>query len=187
MNKRIILASKSPRRKEILEKYNINFECIPAIKDEIFNKDLTVEEAVTILGINKAKEVFENNNDAIVIGADTIVVIDNEVLGKPKDEEDAIRMLNMLQGATHKVLTGVCIISNKKEISFCETTLVTFNKMTFDEIKDYISKDYVYDKAGSYAIQSEYSNFIKEIKGSYYNVMGMPIESLLNNLKIEEF
>ena len=180
---KIILASQSPRRQEILKKANITFDVIPSQVEEIFNKEMTVEDAVMDLAYQKAKWVAESNKDALVIGSDTIVVINNEVLGKPKNHEDAIRMLSLLENNVHEVITGVSLIKEDKIHNFYEKTYVYFKPMTLENIEQYIKEENVYDKAGSYAIQGEAMAYVDHIEGDYYNVMGLPIDRLLKELK----
>ncbi len=181
---KIILASASPRRQELLTKAGIVFDTIPSGVEEIFNKDISVEEAVMDLAYQKAKWVKDTKNiDDLIIGADTIVVINKEVLGKPKNHEEAVRMLSLLQDAVHEVITGVSLIKGEKTINFYEKTLVYFKPMTIDNIEQYIKEENVYDKAGSYAIQGEAMKYIDHIEGDYYNVIGLPVEHLLKELK----
>lgn len=181
---KIILASASPRRQELLSKAGIEYETIPSQVVEHFNHNISIEDAVMDLAHQKAFWVASNiNEDAIVIGADTIVVINNEVLGKPKNHEDAVRMLSMLENNVHEVITGVSLIKGTKVINFYEKTLVYFKPMTLDNIERYIEEENVYDKAGSYAIQGEAMKYIDHIEGDYYNVIGLPIDHLLKKLK----
>lgn len=179
----IILASNSPRRTEILNLANICHTVIPSHVKEVVKDSLTPTEIVMDLSYQKAYDVFKNHKEDLVIGSDTIVVIDNNILGKPKDKEDAIRMLSMLSGKTHEVITGVCIIYQNEVIKFYDTSFVSFYDMSFDEIEEYISRDNVYDKAGSYAIQESCCKYIKKIDGDYYNIMGLPISKLYQILK----
>ena len=180
---KIILASASPRRQEILTQANIMYELIPSQVEEVFNHNVSIEEAVMDLAYQKANWVYNNNQDALVIGADTIVVVDNEVLGKPKDYSDACRMLNKLQNNQHEVITGVALISKDKIVKFYEKTKVVFKPMSKEDIDIYIEEENVYDKAGSYAIQGEAMRYIDHIEGDYYNVIGLPIDHLLTELK----
>jgi septum formation protein len=136
------------------------------------------------LAYQKAKWVQEKEKtNALVIGSDTIVVINNEVLGKPKDHGDAVRMLSLLESNIHEVITGVSLIKEEKTINFYEKTLVYFKPMTKENIEQYIKEENVYDKAGSYAIQGEAMKYIDHIEGDYYNVIGLPIDRLLKELK----
>lgn len=180
---KIILASASPRRQELLLKANVSYEVIPSNVDEVFNHNISVEDAVMDLAYQKANDVFNKHKDSLVIGADTIVVIDNEVLGKPKEYKDAVRMLNKLQNNTHYVITGVVLLTKEKVVKFYEKTKVVFKPMTQSDIDTYISEENVYDKAGSYAIQGEAMKYIDYIEGDYYNVIGLPIDRLIEELK----
>ncbi len=181
---KIILASKSPRRQELLKEANIEYQIIPSTIEEVFNYEISVEAAVMDLAYQKAASIKSLvTEDDLIIGADTIVVIDNEVLGKPKNYEDAIRMLKMLENKSHQVLTGVCLIKGNKEITFYEKTDVYFKPMTLEDIERYIAEENVYDKAGSYAIQGEAMRYIDHIEGDYYNVIGLPVERLLREIQ----
>lgn len=176
--KRIILASKSPRRKELLSKIVDDFEIISSNNPEKIPKFVPLKKVPVILAKQKAKDVYKNNKDALVIGADTVVIVNNEILGKPKDKQDVKRMISMLSNNTHIVVTGVYIISNKIKKSFSSVTKVTFRKMSEQEIDDYCNLDTIYDKAGAYAIQNEAKQYITNIEGDYNNVVGLPIDEL---------
>lgn len=179
----IILASASPRRTEILELAHIKHIVIPSSCEEIIDETLTPAETVQSLAIQKALDIYKQYPNDIVIGADTIVVIDNQILGKPKNEEEAIAMLSKLSNRTHKVITGVAIYSKDEKIVFAEETLVTFKELTKENILEYIHSENVYDKAGAYAIQGMSCRYIEKIDGDYYNVMGLPISSVYEKLK----
>lgn len=179
----LILASKSPRRKELLEQAHINF-CIKTKEvEELFNKHLLIEDALIDIAYQKVMPVYLENQFDTVIGADTIVVCDNQILGKPKDYNDASYMLNLLSDKFHYVMTAVIIKNNEKEIRFVEKTKVYFKKLTQDEIDYYIEHDNVYDKAGSYAIQEGASKFVTKIEGDYNNVVGLPLDRVIKELK----
>lgn len=179
----IILASGSPRRTEILTLAHINHKVIPSTCEEIIDSSLTPNDVAESLSYQKALDVFKKNLDSLVIGADTIVTVDEKILGKPKNYEDAIYMLQLLSNRTHQVITGVTIMKEGKVKTFHEVTYVTVVKLTNDEIKDYIDNENIYDKAGSYAIQGMFSKYISSIKGEYYNVVGLPIARLYHELK----
>lgn len=179
----LILASGSPRRHEILNKFNIEHKVIPSSCEEVIDKSLSPVEVVKSLSKQKALDVYKKYTNQLVLGADTIVTINGEILGKPKDLDDAVRMFHMLEGKSHDVVTGVTIINSEKTLTFAVTTKVYFKKMTEKDILEYINNDYVYDKAGAYAIQSEYATFIDHFEGSYYNVIGLPIEEVIEKLK----
>lgn len=182
---KIILASQSPRRQEILKEAGLSYQIIPSQVEEKFNTSLSVEEAVMDLAHQKALWVSNliQEEEALIIGADTIVVVDKTVLGKPKDHNDAVRMLQMLENNVHQVYTGVSLIKGKQEYKFYEKTNVYFKPMSKCDIEKYIEEENVYDKAGSYAIQGEAMRYIDHIEGDYYNVIGLPIKRLLEELK----
>lgn len=183
---KIILASNSPRRKELLGGLGIEFiiKTMPDV-DESFPDTLQGEEIPAFIAKAKADaykaEIFE---DELIITADTIVWIDGKVLGKPVDEADATRMLRSLSGATHEVITGVCLTTPQWQKSFTATTQVTFATLDDEEIKYYIEHYAPMDKAGAYGVQ-EWIGYIavQSISGSYYNVMGLPIQHLYEELK----
>ncbi len=184
--KKVILASTSPRRREILKNTGINFDIIsPSYDENIQNKFFSyslIENTAINKGLSAAKKA---GRYSVIISADTVVVFDNIVLGKPRDYDDALRMLSMLSGKTHKVVTSVCFIDNEtgKKIVKSETSEVTFNELTLDMIKDYIFAFKPYDKAGSYGIQELREDFVKEINGDYDNIVGLPSKLVTNMLK----
>ena len=183
---KIILASQSPRRKQLLEWAEIDFDIIVSDTDESFPIDLSFEEAAIHIARNKALAVIEKINPVIpVLAADTIVVCEEQIIGKPKDREDAIQVLGNLSGKVHRVITGVVIFSSKKEIAFCDTTHVTFNPLTKEQIIFYVDKYKPYDKAGAYAIQEWIGVVgIKSIDGDFYNVMGLPVSRVVQHLSL---
>lgn len=183
---RIILASNSPRRKELLGGLGIDYEVkvLPGI-DESYPDSLKGEEIPVYIASEKAaayRAVMQEND--LIITADTIVYLDGEVLGKPCDAADAARMLRLLSGKTHQVITGVCITTQAFQKSFAAVTEVTFDTLSEEEIDYYVSKYAPMDKAGSYGIQ-EWIGFIgvTGMKGSYFNVMGLPVQRLYRELK----
>lgn len=196
----IILASASPRRKELLEQIGLEFEICPAKGEEIITKTIP-EEVVMELSKQKAEEVasmvvsFSEENkeittpsDILVIGADTVVAYDGRILGKPKDEEDAKHMLSMLAGNTHSVFTGVTLVLMDKsgragELVFYEKTDVTMHPMTDKEIERYVASGEPMDKAGAYGIQGKCAIYIEKIHGDYNNVVGLPITRIYQELK----
>ncbi len=183
MEEQIILASASPRRKEILELADIAFEIFPSQMEEIITKEKP-EEVVMELAGQKAWDVWKQTSGSkMVIGADTVVAYDGRILGKPKDEEDAARMLSMLSGNTHEVYTGVSIIQNGQEHSFYEETKVKFYPLMQEEILKYVKTKEPMDKAGAYGIQGKAAPFIQGIEGDYYNVVGFPIARFLQEIK----
>jgi len=184
----IILASKSPRRKEILSKCNIEFICIPSDIDETINPNNDLKEEVINLSYRKAKSILNEYPDSLVIGSDTMVVIDNKVLGKPSDREDAFKMIKSLQGKTHQVLTGLCFISQNKVYKDVSVSNVTFKEMSDEEINNYLDLNEYQDKAGSYGIQGYAGRYITNIDGDFYAIMGLPLNKVYTQLKlIEEY
>lgn len=180
----IILGSQSPRRKELLSGLDLEFttKVIPGL-EESYPNTLKGEEIPIYLAEQKANAYDLKDND-LLITADTIVWLNDKVYGKPINEEDAKNMLRALSGQTHDVITGVCVRTNKTNISFASTTKVTFATLTEEEINHYINKYHPMDKAGSYGVQ-EWIGYIgvEHIEGSYYNVMGLPIQRLYQTLK----
>ncbi|MGM9858258.1 MAG: Maf family protein [Bacilli bacterium] len=176
-----ILASQSPRRKELLSKIIKDFVIIPAnINEDI--KVNTPEELPLILSKLKAEEIFKAHQDDIIIAADTVVILDNKILGKPKNEKEAYKMLSSLSNRKHDVITGYTILSKEKFISRTIKTEVYFNKLDDQTIIDYIKTGSPFDKAGGYGIQDSEFKLVKQIKGSLSNVIGLPLESLANDL-----
>jgi septum formation protein len=182
----IILGSASPRRKELLTDLGLIFSIQTTNKEETFSRLLKQEEIAEFLAKQKSEFLSEDlqQND-LLITADTIVSFKNELLNKPKNKEEAFRTLNKLSENTHKVITGVCLKSKKREIVFSVTTLVTFNALSEEEIHNYINKYNPYDKAGAYGIQDWIGKIgINKINGSYTNVVGFPISELYQHLKL---
>lgn len=175
----LILASKSPRRKEFLEKANLEFIIDTAETEEIFNNELSVEDALIDIARQKVMPVFKKHPTDTILGADTIVVCENQILGKPKNIEHAKDMLRLLSNKAHYVMTGVIIKSIDKEISFVEKTKVYFKQLTESDIELLTTKENVLDKAGSYAIQGAAGNYIEKIEGDYDNVVGLPITKVI--------
>ena len=206
MKKRIILGSASPRRRELLAQIGVDFEVRVSDKDEIYKSSIP-EEIVKELSLMKAENVasdlLENAaddhagsaageekaiKDTVIIGADTIVVLDDEILGKPSDEEDAVRMIARLQGREHWVYTGVAVLDfgpdgEKSVINYPVGTKVYVNAMTEDEIRAYVATKDPLDKAGAYGIQGRFAAYIDRIDGDYYNVVGLPVSRVYRTLK----
>ncbi|MDO4168269.1 MAG: Maf family protein [Lachnospiraceae bacterium] len=182
--KHLILASGSPRRKEILEQVGLDFCVLPSDVEEIITKQVP-SDIVMELSKQKAEDVWEKLDDKkhIVLGADTVVAYDGKILGKPKDVEDAKAMLRMLSGEKHSVYTGVTLVSENGLETFFEETLVEFYEMTEEEINVYVATGEPMDKAGAYGIQGKAAAFIKGIEGDYYNVVGLPIAKTLKFLQ----
>lgn len=180
---KIILASGSPRRKELLTLAGVNFRVIPSGADENINKDLSPAETVESLAVLKASDVYSLHPGCAVIGSDTVVASCGKILGKPADEDDAFNMLSALSGKTHSVFTGVCIKTPEKTVVFSEETQVTFYPLTPDEIREYIATGEPMDKAGAYGIQGRGCTLVEKIDGDYFNVVGLPIAQTVRKLK----
>ena len=182
-NKEIILASASPRRKELMQDMQVNFTCIPSCVEEHLDETLPVELGIEQLALQKAEDVFSKHPDAIVIGSDTMVVLDQKRLGKPNDAQDAKSMLQQLSGNTHQVITGVAILYDDHQVLFHECSDVTFYDLDEAMIDWYIDTKEPFDKAGSYGIQGYGKLFVKEIKGDYFNIVGLPVAKLYRTLQ----
>ena len=184
--RRIVLASASPRRQELLSNIGLKFEVIKSNFEETISDDgISPETLAQQLAYGKAKDVADNQNEGIILGADTIVVFEDKIYGKPKDEQDAIKMLQSLSGKTHKVITGVALIDkeNEKTIIGHEVTKVTFNDLTDQEIQAYVKSGDCFGKAGGYGIQNRGAILINRIEGCYFNVVGLPINKVYQMLK----
>jgi septum formation protein len=180
----LILASKSPRRKQLLELAEIPFEVVSADTDEHFPDHLPIEEISVFIAKQKAFAIAKNHPNNVVLAADTIVTIDDEVIGKPENKNHAIDILKKLSGRTHRVITGVAIVSGDKEIFFHDITEVSFHSLSYEQIEFYIDKYKPYDKAGAYAIQEWIGAVgIKKINGDFYNVMGLPVSRVVQTLQ----
>lgn len=184
----IILASASPRRKELLEKIGVTFTVDPSTCEEII-ADKDPAKVVLSLSHQKALDVAKKYDEALIIGADTIVSKDNQIMGKPKDEEEAFRMLWLLQGDIHQTYTGVTVVHKQgkesKIYSFYSVSDVSFYSMTEGQIRSYINSKEPMDKAGAYGIQGKSAVFIKEIKGDYNTIVGLPVAKLYQTLLSE--
>ena len=182
----IILASASPRRRELLSTAGVNFTVKVADVVERIEAGLTPDRVVMSLALQKAQAVAAENPEAVVIGADTVVILNEKILGKPKDEDDAFLMLRALSGRTHTVITGCCITDGENERRFSDSTEVTFYDLSDEEIREYIATGDPMDKAGAYGIQEKATLFVKGIKGDFFNVVGLPIAMLYRELKFFE-
>jgi len=197
---RIVLASASPRRKELLELVGIEFEIWPSDKEEVITsknpKDIctqlsrtkALDVASQIRTYNESHKDLTTETDILVIGADTIVAKGDEVFGKPVDEADAVRMLRELSGCTHSVFTGVTLVFMSREgrvgeHTFFEETKVTFYPLDDEEIEEYTATGDALDKAGAYGIQTKSAAFVKSVDGDFYNVVGLPVARLLREIK----
>lgn len=183
----LILASGSPRRKELLHYISEDFTIEVSDYDEFADPSLSPEDLVIKLASGKGRIVAKRHPDDTVISADTIVALDKKILGKPHSAEEAFDMLSSLSGRTHKVYTGVSIRKGPNKTEFAESTEVTFYELSEAEIKDYIKTGEPFDKAGGYGIQGKGSLLVKSITGDYYNVMGLPVAKLARVLKNNKF
>lgn len=185
MMKKIILASQSPRRKQLLEWAEVPFEIVVKETDEHFPPGLQPDEVALYIARNKALAVQQQvGKEEVVLAADTIVVLGDNIIGKPVHREDAVSILLALSGSFHQVITGVVIRKGEEEVAFADTTGVEFHDLTVEEIEFYVDKYKPYDKAGAYAIQEWIGVVgIKSIQGDFYNVMGLPVSRVVQELK----
>lgn len=183
VNRTIILASSSPRRQYLMKEAGFQFTVEKPEVDESFPDTLPVEQVARYLALKKAEYFRKDIIHQIVVTADTVVILENQILNKPESRDEAITMLEKLSGKTHRVMTGVCILSAEKEESFDDTTEVTFKQLTREEIEYYIDHYKPYDKAGAYGAQDFIGMIaIEKIVGSYFNVMGLPIHKVYTHL-----
>lgn len=185
---RIILASQSPRRKKLMDLINLKYDVIVSNADESFEDGLNIKEQSKRLAYKKAKKVFdETDGDRIVIGSDTMVLKDERVYNKPKDKDDAIRMLHELNGNEHEVITSLSVIieKNGKIIEYADYDIaeVHIKKMSDEEIMEWVENGKPLDKAGAYAIQSEFAVYVDRIVGNYFTIVGLPIHKLYDVIK----
>jgi septum formation protein len=188
INRKIVLASKSPRRKKLLEQIGLDFEILVTDADENIIGKPAPEKYAEEIAMRKAAAAIDllTEKDALIIGADTIVVLNDIILGKPKDKDDAFMMLSSLSGNTHTVITAIAVIDALTKDTYIthKATAVTFRKLDAEEIWAYIETGSPMDKAGSYGIQDDFGAvFVSEIRGCYYNVVGLPLELLYSHLK----
>lgn len=190
--KEFILASQSPRRKQLLEWAELNFEIIVQSTDESYPEHLPIDQVPVHIARQKALAVSKHVQTAFhgqyasmpILAADTIVVLDSKVIGKPSDKENAIEILQSLSGQLHQVITGVVLINGQQEIAFSDITEVKFHPLTLAQISNYVDKYHPYDKAGAYAIQEWIGVVgIASIKGDFYNVMGLPVSRVVKALE----
>lgn len=181
----LILASASPRRKQLLEWAEVAFDIMVADTDESFPPDASPADAAAHIALHKALAIQQRAGlQRPILAADTIVVLDGDIIGKPKDREDAVAILGRLSGQVHQVITGVCILHQGGEIRFTDTTEVAFHPLTPDQLAFYVDKYQPYDKAGAYAIQEWIGVVgIKSIRGDFYNVMGLPVSRVVQALQ----
>jgi septum formation protein len=182
---RLVLASASPRRAQLLAEAGLRFEIIRADVSESATRALTIQELTALNASRKSREVARKNRDAVVLGADTLVALDGEVIGKPANMREAVKTLQRLSAREHQVCTSVCIcsVARQEQISFCTISHVRFKLLNDDEIRDYLSKIDPLDKAGAYAAQAHGSEVIGRIRGSYTNVVGLPMGETLRALR----
>ena len=185
---RIILASSSPRRKELMNMLIIPYEVISYDHDEVLNKEKSVYEQCMDISYQKGKIVFDSfDEDVVVISSDTIVVFNGEIYGKPIDRNDAYRMISMIQGNDHEVVSALTVFCRKNGKDTIHETyekaIVTVDKMTDEEINSWIDTGKAFGKAGAYAIQEEFGKYIKKIDGDFYTIVGLPLNKLYNILK----
>jgi len=181
--KPFVLASQSPRRKQLLEQVGLTFTIIPSeVEEKILNTD-SPEEVVASLAHQKAMDVFSRHSDQLILAADTVVTIDEMILGKPVNKQEAKNMLQQLSGRDHHVLTGVTLLSKNKQMTFVEKTHVHFYPLTNEEITSYISSGEPFDKAGGYGIQGLGSTLVEKINGDYFTIVGLPIAKVVRALK----
>jgi len=187
---KLILASGSPRRKTILKKFNFKFRVIkPKINEGLYIKKMkgkAPEFTASALALKKAEKAAEKIKKGVILGSDTIVARAGKIMGKPRSKKDARRILSALSGSVHCVITGIALVdaeTGKSAVSY-DTTTIYFKKMSPSQIKNYINNNNVMDKAGSYAIQEGADPFVKEYKGSYYNIVGLPVEKLKKLMKV---
>lgn len=180
---KLILASASPRRKELMQDMNFDFEVIVSKCEEVFREDIPFTQAIEEVAYQKAYDVWKDHQDDIVIGCDTMVVYKQHKLGKPKNRQEAKEMLEMLSGKTHEVVSGVCILSNKQKITFHEITKVNFYPLEDSLIEGYLDTKEFEDKAGSYGIQGIGKILVQGIEGDYFNVVGLPVAKLYRELQ----
>lgn len=181
--KKFILASSSPRRSELLPYLDVEFIIDPSDTEEFIDPSISSIELVQSLALQKAKDVSLRHKGEYVLGFDTLVVLDDHPLGKPKSKEEAFNMLRKLAGRKHLVVTGCAIVKDNYEDTFYDYSEVIFNDMTDKEITEYIETNEPMDKAGAYGIQGHGAKYIKYIKGDYYSVMGLPLQKLYNKIK----
>lgn len=181
---KIILGSKSPRRREILGMVTDNFEVRVSDADESYSDDIPLQAVPELLARKKA-EAISTQGDEILICCDTVVIYENNLLGKPKDENEAISMLQMLSGTEHEVISGICIKCGERVVSDSVTTYVKMRNLDKREIEGYVKKAHPTDKAGAYGIQESAGAFVEEIRGDFYNVVGLPLCRVCEILKRE--
>lgn len=182
-NKSVILASNSPRRKELLKLLDLDFTINASDICEDLKEGLSNEELVMDLAFQKAAEILKDNKNSLVLGFDTLVILDGKPLGKPIDRKNGFQMLKSLSGRKHRVLTGCAILTDESSDVFYDFADVYFNIMTDNEINEYLDTNEPFDKAGAYGIQGYGARYIQKIEGDYYSVMGVPLQKLYKKLR----
>jgi len=181
--KNILLASASPRRKELLALAGLEFDAVPSQAEEVLPPGFSPEQCAARLAAVKAEDVARHHPNALIIAADTIVAAGGQILGKPRDEADAARMLRLLSGREHRVITGVCLRKNTAKRIFSQVTSVRFYTLGEDEIEAYVQTGEPMDKAGAYGIQGKGALLVESIAGDYFNVVGLPIARLMREME----
>lgn len=189
--KKLVLASGSPRRKQLLDELGFKFQTLSIEISEIPNKNLSLNHQIEDLALQKAKAVADKYNllksqDILVLSADTVVVHQQQIIGKPQDESQATQYLTLLSNTSHQVITGLCLwdLNSNKIVTAHETSTVFFKKLTLQEIRNYVLTKDPMDKAGAYGVQGEARKFILKVEGSIENVMGLPVQLLLHLFKV---
>ena len=184
--RKLILASRSPRRRELMQLLDVDFQVRSADIDESLNEKLPIEDALMDLSNRKAQAIFKNYPGHLIIGADSVVYQNNTIINKPRDKDDAFSMIKLFSNSYHTVMTAVSIIDKDKEINFVSKCKVYFMPISDQEIYDYLEDDEYKDKAGAYAIQGLMSKFIYKVEGDFYSVVGFPVAKIYKSLK-EDF
>lgn len=183
MKRDIVLASQSPRRKELMQMADLPFRVVLPEGEEVLNTEVSIGEAIEQIAKQKAVSVFNKEPEAVVVSADTVVYLENEVLGKPKTDDKAVQMLKKLSGKTHQVITGVCIMSKEETVTFHSVANVKFYDLSEEDIQHYVATGEPLDKAGAYGIQGKGCVLVESIEGDYYTIVGLPIAAVAKVLK----
>ena len=182
----LILASRSPRRRELLTMAGLTFACIPSHVEEVIPEGTPTEQIPVVLSGQKAADIFASHPEDLVLGSDTIVAVDGQILGKPKDKEDAARMLRLLSGRVNTVYTGVTLMDRNGTESFCSYANVTFYDLTEQEIHDYVESGEPMDKAGAYGIQGLGALLVRHIEGEFFTIVGLPLAETVRRIRRRE-
>lgn len=187
ISKNLVLVSQSPRRRELMALLRVPFKTASPVGDEILDASVSVYEQIECIARDKALSVLPDYKDSVLVGADTVIVFNGEILGKPKDEADAIRMLTLLSNQTHEVITGVCIATKDQQEVFSVKSKVKFYPLTEAEILDYVATKEPLDRAGAYSIQGGAALFIEHVDGDHFAIMGLPIGRVYQSLMKKEW